>query len=229
MLDTIKTISIRSNVRRYDKVNAYSKDQQPAIIAASVTYSVPENKVEELYTRFSTIEQLLNTTLDRQINNQIENIFGQYSAVEVVTNREKFVAAVEKNIKTSLANAPLVINSVQIENIDFSSAYEKSIELRMQAEVEVETLRQNLSKERIAADITVTKAKAEADSSLARAKADAEATFIKGEAEAKAIEIKALALSKNQEYVKYLAAQQWNGVLPTTMLPNAALPMLDLR
>jgi len=45
---------------------------------------------------------------------------------------------------------------VQIENLDFSSEYEKSIEQSMLAEVEVHRLRQNAEREKVQAEIVVT-------------------------------------------------------------------------
>ncbi len=53
---------------------------------------------------------------------------------------------------------PVVIDGVQIENIDFSDAYEKSIEDRMKAEVAIATRKQNLETEKIQAQIAVTQA-----------------------------------------------------------------------
>jgi len=122
---------------------------------------------------------------------------------------------------------PIVIDSVQLENIDFSDAYEKSIELRMQAEVLVQTEKQNLEKEKVNAEIAVTQARGRADSSLAEARASAEATRLKGDAEAAAIKAKAEALAQNQNLVELTKAERWNGVLPTTMIPNAAVPFLS--
>ena len=55
---------------------------------------------------------------------------------------------------------PVVIDGVQIENIDFSDAYEKSIEDRMKAEVVIATRKQNLETEKIQAQIAVTQAQA---------------------------------------------------------------------
>lgn len=54
---------------------------------------------------------------------------------------------------------PVVIDGVQIENIDFSDAYEKSIEDRMKAEVAIATRKQNLETEKIQAQIAVTQAR----------------------------------------------------------------------
>lgn len=87
---------------------------------------------------------------------------------------------------------PVVIDGVQIENIDFSDAYEKSIEDRMKAEVAIATRRQNLETEKIQ-QIAVTQARAEADSKLAAAKAEAETIRVKGAAEAETIRLKSAA------------------------------------
>jgi hypothetical protein len=45
---------------------------------------------------------------------------------------------------------------VQIENIDFSDAYEQAVEARMTAQVEVQKRQQQLAQEKINAEIAVT-------------------------------------------------------------------------
>jgi regulator of protease activity HflC (stomatin/prohibitin superfamily) len=123
----------------------------------------------------------------------------------------------------------VVIDNVQVENIDFSDAYEKSIEDRMKAEVAIQTRTQNLETEKVQAQILVTQAKAQADSQLAKAEAEAKATKLRGEAEAYAIRVKAEALATNQILVDLTKAERWNGQLPTTMLPNNAVPFIEAR
>ncbi|MNZ76412.1 hypothetical protein D3C78_949150 [compost metagenome] len=116
---------------------------------------------------------------------------------------------------------------MQVENIDFSESYERSIEERMKAEVAIQTRQQNLATEQVQAQIQVTQAQAEADSKLAQAKADAEATRLRGEAEAYAIRAKAEALASNQNLIELTKAERWDGKLPETMLPGTALPFID--
>lgn len=60
---------------------------------------------------------------------------------------------------------------------------------------------------------------------MAQAKADALATELRGKAEAEAIKARAQALASNQNLVELTKAERWNGELPTTMLPNSALPL----
>lgn len=228
-IDSVKYISTRTQNRSFNELSTYSKDQQPAKIRASVTYRVPAGDAESVYLNFRDIEGLASNTIERQVPNQIENVFGHYSAIEAVQKRAQLTKDVNDAIKQSLENYPIIVESVQIEDIDFSRAYEQSVEDRMKAEVEVQTQKQNLEKEKITAEIAVTKAQAIADSTLAQAKAEAEAVILKGEAEAKAITAKTKALQANSALVELTKAEKWDGKLPSTVLPNSALPFIDAK
>jgi regulator of protease activity HflC (stomatin/prohibitin superfamily) len=92
----------------------------------------------------------------------------------------------------------------------------------------VQRRQQQLEQEKIAANIAVTQAQGRADSQIAEATANAEATRIQGEATADAIRARGAALRDNPALVQLTQAERWNGVLPTTMLPGGAVPMLNL-
>ncbi|MDF7671134.1 prohibitin family protein [Orbaceae bacterium ESL0721] len=228
-VDSVKYISTRTHNKTFDRLSAYSKDQQTAEIKASVTFKIPAGEVEKVYFSFKDIEGLVSNTIERQVPHQIENVFGHYSAIEAVQKRPQFAKEVNEAIKQSLENYPIIVESVQIEEIDFSKAYNQSVEDRMKAEVEVQTQKQNLEKEKISAEIAVTKAQALADSTLVRAKAEAESVILKGDAEAKAILAKTKALKENATLIELTKAEKWDGKLPVTMLPNSSLPFIDAK
>ncbi|MGH8433907.1 MAG: SPFH domain-containing protein [Pseudomonas sp.] len=225
-IETVKFISVQSQATSYQGLQAYSKDQQTATLNVSVSWHVVPGEVARVYTQYQDLDGLVSRLISRQVPTQVENVFGQYNAVTAVQQRGKFVADVTKAIKDSITG-PVVIDGVQVENIDFSDDYERSIALRMKAEVEVKTREQMLATEQVQAQIRVTQAQAEADSKVAQAKADAEATRLRGDAEADAIKARAQALASNQNLVELTKAERWNGVLPTTVLPNGALPFID--
>ena len=227
IFDDIKRISVQNLTNVYDKVQAYSKDQQTAEIRVSVSDHVPPADVVLLYSEYGSVEALTSRLVDRQVPTQVENVFGQYTAESAVQNRVQLVKDINQAIREAV-KGPVVIDSVQVENIDFSDAYEKSIELRMQAEVLVQTEKQNLEKEKVNAEIAVTQARGQAESSLAMARADAESKRIKGEAEAAAIRARAEALASNQNLVELTKAERWNGQLPTTMVPGSSVPFLNV-
>lgn len=227
-LETVKTVSVQNQSSVYQGLQAYSKDNQTAKIRASVSWHVPPTEVGKLYSQYVDTQGLLDRLISRQVPQQVENVFGQYNAVTVVQNRAKFVTDVTNAIKNATVG-PVVIDNVQIENIDFSDDYERSIALRMKAEVEVTTREQQLKTEQVQAQIRVTQAQAEADSKLAQARAEAESTRIKGVAEADAISARAKALASNQNLVELTKAERWDGKLPTHVIPNGALPFVDIK
>ena len=226
LIETVKPISVQSNATTYQGLQAYSKDQQTATLNVSVSWHVVPAEVGKVYMQYQDLDGLVSRLISRQVPTQVENVFGQYNAVSAVQNRGKFVADVTKAIRDSVTG-PVVIDGVQVENIDFSDDYERSIALRMKAEVEVKTREQMLATEQVEAQIVVTRAQADADSKVAQAKADAEATRLRGSAEADAIKAKTLALSSNPMLIELTKAERWDGKLPTTVLPNGTLPFID--
>ena len=196
-IESVKFISVQNHATRYERLQAYSRDQQSASLNVSVSWHVTPGEVADVYKAYGDLETLMSRLISRQVPTQVENVFGRYTAINAVQNRGQFVADVAAAIKAEI-RGPVVIDSVQVENIDFSDAYEKSIEERMKAEVQVKTREQMLATEEVQAKIRVTQAQAEADSQVAQAKADAEATRLRGEAEADAIRARAQALASNQ-------------------------------
>jgi regulator of protease activity HflC (stomatin/prohibitin superfamily) len=227
VIDSVVDISVQSNARLFEGVLAYSKDQQTADLTISVNYRLPPDQVETIYAEYGGEEGVISRLLDRQVPQAVKNVFGQYNAVTAIQDRARLVADVQ-NALMAQVKGPIIIESVQIENIDFSSAYEQSIEARMLAEVEVQKVRQNAEREKVTAEITVIQAQAEADAQLARATAEAEATRIRGEAEASAIKAKAEALKDNAGLIALIQAEKWNGALPTTMIPDSTVPFMDV-
>jgi regulator of protease activity HflC (stomatin/prohibitin superfamily) len=227
VIDSVVDISVQSQARAYENVQTYSKDQQTASLMISVNYRLPADQVETIYGEYGGAEGVVNRLLDRQVPQAVKNVFGQFNAVTAINERGRLVNEVATALMESV-KGPIIIESVQIENIDFDDGYERAIAARMEAEVEVQKVKQNAEREKITAEITVIQAQAAADSKLAEAKAAAEATRIQGEAEASAIKAKAEALKDNAGLIALIQAEKWNGALPTTMIPDSTVPFMDV-
>lgn len=130
-IDDVKLISVRTETMHYQNMSAYSRDQQPAKIIASVTYRVPDSEVGTLYNQYQTVDAFVNRVINRQVPTQIENVFGQFNAITAVQDRARLIKELTDSVKASMKNDPIIIDSVQVENIIFSEAYEKSVESRM--------------------------------------------------------------------------------------------------
>lgn len=224
------SISVESHRVEFDKMEAYSRDQQPAVMKLSVLYHVPTDRVSEVYSRFTSTANLEDRVVEPKVLEQSKNVFGQFDAVTAVQERVQLNAKMAAAIHEAIGgmNAPIVIEAVQIEDIQFSPEYMRSIEQRMQASVEVDRLKQNALREKVQAEIVGTKAGAEANAIRQRAQAEADATKLRGDAEASAIRARAEALGSNPGLVALTQAERWDGKLPTTMVPGGTMPMMNV-
>lgn len=227
IVDRVIDIDVRSRAKIYENVLAYSRDQQTAGLTVSVNYRVPSDSVVAVYEDYGSVENLASRLLDRQVMDETKNVFGRFNAVTAIQERSRLVAEIQMTIQDAVSG-PIIIESVQIENIDFSDAYEQSIEQRMQAEVEVQRVMQNAEREKVQAEIKVIQAQADADARVAQATAEAEAITLTGDAEASAIRARGEALRDNPNLINLVQAERWNGTLPTTMVPGQTVPFLNV-
>lgn len=214
--DEIVKISVQSRLASYESMVSYSRDQQPATMRVSVNYRINPGLVDEIYSDYGNEFAMRDRLITPRVQQEVKTVFGQFTAVSAIQERERLNLEALVKVQASVGEN-ITIEAVQIENIDFSQAYEQSIEQRMLAEVEVQKVRQNLERERIQAEIVETQAMAEAN-----------AIRLRGEAEASAITARGQALRDSPDLIGLVQAEKWNGVLPTTMLPNGTVPILNM-
>ncbi|AGC36123.1 prohibitin family protein [Rhizobium phage RHEph10] len=229
-LDDAHVISVRTQALEFPEEPVYTADRQTATVTFSVNYAaVPADKeVEALYRDFQTLEGLETRALKRQIREQIKNVFGTFTADTAIRERGRLNTEVARAV-ADLGVGLVKVEGVNIENINFSDAVEAAAEQRAQAEMRVQTEKQNLEREKVLAQTKVTQAQADADSQLAVAKAGAEATRLAGEAEAAAIKAKSEALQQSPNLVELTKAERWDGKLPTSFIPGSATPFLSIK
>jgi regulator of protease activity HflC (stomatin/prohibitin superfamily) len=208
VIDTVEHISIQSQNSRYSDVKTYSRDQQPATLRVSVNYHVTDPRT--VYTDYKSIQNMIDRLVTPQVYTWSENIFGQFNAASAVQDRAKLNSELAIALR-KVIHGPIALESVQIENIDFSGKYEEAVEARMEA-----TVRQQ-------------QAEAEAAATRTRAEAAAYSVKVQGEAEASAIRNRGDALRDNPGLPALVTAEKWDGHLPTTMVPGSAVPFLNVR
>lgn len=238
-IDDIKTISVRDEPIEWkqdaatgdSRMESYSRDQQPADIAVTVTWSLPDDEttIADIFTTYGSRDRLYRAVVLPKAVEAVKNVFGTYDAVTVIQQRAKFNTDVSANLKSLLQGYPVEINGVQVQDISFSDAYENAVEARMMAQVEVQKKEQEKQTTQITADMAVINAESRARQTKLQGDADADVIRTKGAAEAAAIKARADALALNGKLVELTAAERWNGQLPTTMVPGSAVPFITVR
>lgn len=229
IIDDYSRVTLQNTLVRWDKLEGYSHDQQPAHYMISVNWQIRPDKVVDAEVTYGGADGVLKRVITPNVLKWSKVAIGTFTAQTSIQERGKLNAEVQKLIEAAVEGTPAQVTAVNIEDIKFLPEYEKSINDRMVAEVAVQTEQQHLAQEKVLAAIKVTQAQGRADSSLAQKKADAEGIRLVGEAEAKAIEAKSKALASNPLIVEWTKAEKWNGVLPTTMVPNGATPFVSVK
>jgi regulator of protease activity HflC (stomatin/prohibitin superfamily) len=208
---------------RNNVLSAYSYDQQ--IIESyriSVTWQYNGSKIEDVYKHFGVNDTIFYTVVSPLIQQTSKILFGHYTSQTIVQKRSDLSHELDTNIKAQLKDYPIVVLSVQIEDVNFSRSYENIIEQTAQKKQEVEKAKNELQKVEIESQQLV--ARAESANKAKKLEADARAYAIKvqAEAEANAIKLKAEALKANKELVALTIAEKWNGSVPQTVMGDAS-------
>ena len=225
IITTIEKISVQVQKEAFDKVGdtdtrlqAYSRDQQPATIAMAVNYHVTD--ASAVYSQYGSLTNMKSRVINSRAYEQVKTVFGQFDAADAIQKRALLNADVFNAIRKSVSG-PVVIDSVQIEDITFSNQYETAVELRMQAIVKQQQAEADKQKRIIDADASAYEVKAASD-------AKAHQIEVQGKAEAGAIQARGDALRNNPGLPTLVAAEKWNGVLPTTMVPGNTVPFVNV-
>lgn len=187
LIDDAVYMSTRTERRTYDNVLAYSRDIQSASMSVTVNYRMNPADAASVYTKYQSLDGAMDRIVTPRVQNHLKVVFGQFNAATAISQRGRLVAEVTETLQSDLPATGLVVEDVLIENIDFSEAFENSVEQRMLAEVDVQKKLQNLEREKVEADIVRTQALGAADARQAKAEAEAYAIRVQGEAEAAAI------------------------------------------
>lgn len=218
-VDGLYVVDMRIRSPKFEDMEAFSSDKQLAKLDVSITLEPNEAKLEYLFSKHGTVESAINSLLKPYMPTHTKIVFGRYTSTSAIRERAQLNMDAKVAVIASLGTEPVFnVLSVNIEDVDFSPEYRKSIEENMKAEVEVLKTKNNWENEKVQADIVKTKADAKAYE-----------IWVKAEAEAKSIEAKNKALANSPKYIEMLQAEKWDGKLPTTVLPSTAVPMINTR
>ncbi len=176
---------------------AYSKDAQTMDLEMTVQFQIDTTKAIEIVNKYGALETLSNRISSVSIE-KTKAILTKYSAMEIIENRANISPEVENVIKSSIdENYCVNIVAVVLTNIDFSDAFEATVENKMIAEQE--KLKAEYEKETaiVNAEKELEVAKLNAQAKIAQAEADAEARIKVAEAEATAIKLKSIEVARS--------------------------------
>lgn len=220
-VEKVNILDVKTRTINYDKngnegdtkdsssLTGASKDLQDVSIGVMVNYKVDSTKAENIYNQFRTNINFESNVIEPIIRETVKSVSAQYTAEELVTKRLEYSDKVTSLLKERFIEKDSILDRFSITNFEFSKAFSNAIESKVTAVQNAEASKNKLEQVKYEAQQTIEKAKAEAE----------------------AIRIQAQAINSQggADYVQLQAINKWNGILPTQMIPNGALPILNLR
>lgn len=181
---------------------AASKDLQVVSSKIAINYHLDGKYAVDVY------QNIGPNYKDVVIAPAIQNIFkattAQFTAEQLITQRESVRLQAENALTTQLAVYHVVVENFNIVNFDFSPEFNAAIEQKQVAQQQVETAKQRLAQAQVDAQSAVAQAQGQADAQKALKDTGA----------------------LSPEYLQYLFLNKWNGVLPSVM--GGAQPFIDV-
>lgn len=243
-----------TKVRQVDIItSSYSRDSQPIDLQMVVQYQVDKSYVKNIALTYGNLESLENRIQSITIE-KTKSIISQYSAESLISQRPELSAKVTTEVGNALANGYYIdVTNIALTNIDFSDAFEASVEAKMIAEqTKLQKDYENQAAEAAAKtslEVAKMQADAEAYAKEKAAEAEAKAIITRANAEAEALNIQTLQVAKMlgltiieggkevikpnltleeanliKEYVEYIKyLETWDGKLPEVVTDGSSI------
>lgn len=208
--DSVTTYDLRVHVRQ-DAFASYTKDAQPLTASVEYQYALDPTYVMDVAREYGSYE-ILETKLSNVVQEKAKIVFAKYSAMTLLENRSTLSTEVADEVKTLENLYHVIFTSVIVQDIDFSDAFEASVEAKMTAEQDALRAEQEKKTAVIQAEQAKEVAAIEAEAAIARAQGEAEAMRITREA----------LQNMPDAYIQQMWIEKWNGELPTVQAGDSA-------
>jgi prohibitin 1 len=175
---------------------AESQDLQLVKVTVALNYRLHEEELKDIYAEVG--EELANTRLEPAIQEAIGNIVADFTAAELVSDREDFKIALAADLDNHLADESFQVESLAVTEITFAKALQDAYTARAASEELVET------------------AELERQAAVIRAET---ATLLSAD-EVERIQVIGDALRGREAYLQYEILQKWDGKTPLSLSPT---------
>jgi regulator of protease activity HflC (stomatin/prohibitin superfamily) len=224
----VHPVDVRTQRNTY-KMEAFSSDIQQVIVTVAVNSNISSESAGTLYKTVGM--NYLTTLMEPRLLENVKVVISQYTAESLIAQREALSKQVLELMQQDLKSYGIVISNISVENIDFTDAFEYSVEAKQVATQEKQRAKTIQEQQTMEAQQAAERQKiaAQAEAEVAKTKADAEAYAVRAKAEAEAEANKKINESLTRDLIDYTQVQTWDGKLPTFVGGDSSIPILNME
>ena len=183
------------------EADSASSDLQSVSCNIALNYHIAPGSALQIYQ--SVGKDYENIVISPAIQESVKASTAQFTAVELISKRIAAREMINGLLTQKLAPYGIIVESIAMENFEFSDSFNKAIEAKVTAEQNAIKEQNNLVMVGFQAQQAVTAANGQADAKLAIATAEAKAISLQGEA-----------LRNNPDIVSLRWIEKWDGQVP---------------
>jgi len=235
---SVKEFDVRER-RLAETMAAATANQLPITAEVTASWRMDPARVLEVYSKYGGPERFESTIMAPRLRQASKAGISTFQASDLIKDRTASAAAIMSNYSAALENYPVILESLQIEQVVLPNRYLEAVMAKEEAREGAQRELYTLEKQNHQAQQLVQTANAQRDATIAAA--DGEAYKIEREAEAKAKAIKAegeaqsivivqqgKAITANPLIIEYERARRWDGIMPKTMLGENTNMLMQL-
>lgn len=207
IMQRIVKMDVRIHKSQTD-AESVSKDLQDTKSTIAVNYHILPEKANLIFQEIGG--QYKERIIDPAVQEVVKAITARYTAVELITQREKVRGEIKDLLKSRLLVYNIVVDDFSIVNFKFSQQFEQAIEAKQTAEQLALKAQRDLDRIKI-----------EAEQKIASAKAEAEALRLQKE------NVTPQLIRLRQIEASLRAIDKWDGHLPR--FTSGAIPFIDMK
>lgn len=185
-----------------------SKDLQDTKSTIAVNYHIVPEQANWIYQNIK--QEYKERIIDPAVQEVVKAITAKYTAVELITQREKVRGEIKDLLKSRLSTYNILVDDFSIVNFKFSQIFEQAIEAKQTAEQLALKAQRDLDRIKI-----------EADQKVASARAEAESLRLQKE------NVTPQLIRLRQIEASIRAIDKWDGHLPK--INSGAVPFIDVK
>ncbi|MCA1927108.1 MAG: prohibitin family protein [Calditerrivibrio sp.] len=207
LVQTVVKMDVKVQKSQTDADSA-SKDLQDIHSIIAVNYHIVPEKANVIYKTIGL--GFKDKIIDPAVQEVVKAVTAKYTAVELITLREKVRNDIKTMLRDRLAQYNITVDDFSIINFKFSQQFTQAIEQKQTAEQLALKAQRDLDRIKIEAEQKITQARAEAES-LRIQKENVSPLLVE--------------LRKIEANLK--AIEKWDGVMPK--VTGGALPFIDVE
>jgi regulator of protease activity HflC (stomatin/prohibitin superfamily) len=189
LVHSVKLLSTRVQTFSID-TEAASRDLQDVAAQVALNWHLDPQSVNQIYQRIGGVSQITTSVLRPAIEDSIKAVLANFTAEELVTERNRVKDAIGQLLSQRLKRYNLLLDDVDLLQIDFSERFREAVEAKQVAVQEAK--------------------RAEFEAIRAQRQADAKVYLARGQAQAQQL----LQSGLTPEILEHEAIEKWNGHLP---------------